>query len=192
MKSRKGIGIVADRGLARRASAGANIVVRARSASSTRGIVQFGAMTVPCALGRSGVKALKREGDGATPRGIFALLQVFYRPDVVRPTTRLPLKVIKRDDGWCDGPQDRNYNRQVKLPYRASAEHLWRADRLYDLVVMLDHNIRPRVRGGGSAIFMHVARPGYLPTEGCVALSVRDLRSLIARLRKRTRLVIRF
>jgi len=94
----------------------------------------------------------------------------------------LPVRPIDRDYGWCDAPGDRNYNRLVRHPYPASAERLWRPDALYDVVVVLDHNVRPRVRGHGSAIFMHVARPGYAPTEGCIALRREHLLVLLSRL----------
>jgi L,D-peptidoglycan transpeptidase YkuD (ErfK/YbiS/YcfS/YnhG family) len=95
-----------------------------------------------------------------------------YRPDAVaRPRTALPVRALRRADGWCDAPADRNYNRAVSHPYPASAERLWRADRLYDVVVALDHNRCPRKRNGGSAIFLHVASPGRAPTEGCVAVA---------------------
>lgn len=137
----------------------------------------------PAALGRSGRRVTKREGDGATPVGRWRLLRVLYRPDrVPRPRTGLPVRPITPADGWCDAPGDRNYNRPVRLPYPASAERLWRDDRLYDLVVVLDHNQRPRVQGAGSAIFMHVARPGLQPTEGCIALERTHLLRLLARL----------
>ncbi len=96
--------------------------------------------------------------------------------------TSLPVKPISRDDGWCDAPADRNYNRPVRLPYAASAEAVWRADRLYDIVVVLSHNTRPRVRGSGSAIFLHVAKPGYAPTEGCIALRREHLLALLRNL----------
>jgi len=99
-----------------------------------------------------------------------------------RPQTSLPVRAIRRHDGWCDASADRNYNRPVRLPYRASAEHLWREDELYDVVVVLTYNERPRVRGRGSAIFMHVARPGYAPTEGCIALARGHLLRLLERL----------
>jgi L,D-peptidoglycan transpeptidase YkuD (ErfK/YbiS/YcfS/YnhG family) len=92
----------------------------------------------------------------------------------------LPVRAIGRSDGWCDAPGDRNYNRPVRQPYPASAEPLWRGDELYDLVVVLDYNLRPRVRGRGSAIFMHVARPGYRPTEGCIALRRDHLQLLLS------------
>jgi L,D-peptidoglycan transpeptidase YkuD (ErfK/YbiS/YcfS/YnhG family) len=133
-----------------------------------------------CALGRSGQRALKREGDGATPMGRWPLRAVLYRADrVSRPRTRLPVRPIRPGDGWCDSPSDRNYNRHVSLPYPASAERLWREDRLYDIIVLLGYNDRVRVRGRGSAIFMHVASPGLGPTEGCIALQLRHLRCIL-------------
>jgi L,D-peptidoglycan transpeptidase YkuD (ErfK/YbiS/YcfS/YnhG family) len=151
---------------------------------ATRGIVKLGSLAFPCALGRSGRRASKREGDGATPIGHWRLLQVLYRPDrIQRPVTGLPLRQIRPCDGWCDAPADRNYNRPVRHPYPASAEELWRTDGLYDLVVVLSHNVRPRIRGAGSAIFMHVAQPGYKPTAGCIALKCEHLRRLLGRLR---------
>jgi L,D-peptidoglycan transpeptidase YkuD (ErfK/YbiS/YcfS/YnhG family) len=106
---------------------------------------------------------------------------VLYRADrVARPRTPLPVRAIGQHDGWCDDPADRNYNRLVKLPSRRSAEGLKRTDRLYDLVLVLGYNDRPRVRGRGSAIFVHLARPGFTPTEGCIALSQHDLLMLLA------------
>lgn len=131
----------------------------------------------------------KREGDGASPVGRFAFLRVLYRADrTQRPRTGLPVAAIRPRDGWCDAPADRNYNRAVTLPYPASAERMWRDDSLYDLVVVLSHNQRPRVRGGGSAVFVHLARPGYAPTEGCIALGEPDLRKLLGRLRRGDRI----
>jgi L,D-peptidoglycan transpeptidase YkuD (ErfK/YbiS/YcfS/YnhG family) len=125
----------------------------------------------PCALGRSGRRALKREGDGATPVGIWEAREVLYRPDRVgRPRTGLRVRPIRRADGWCDAPHDRNYNRPVRHPYHASAERLWRNDELYDLLIVLGYNDRPRRRGRGSAIFMHVTGDINQPTAGCIAL----------------------
>ncbi|MGB6700922.1 L,D-transpeptidase family protein [Methyloceanibacter sp.] len=137
------------------------------------------------ALGRSGARALKREGDGATPLGRFPVRQVLYRADrVMRPRTVFPLRAIRADDGWCEDPADRNYNRLVKLSPRSGADRLTRDDNLYDLILVLGHNDRPRVRGRGSAIFVHLARPGYAPTAGCIALSRHDLLMLLAELRR--------
>lgn len=134
---------------------------------------------------------LKREGDGASPIGDFALRQAYYRPDRTgRPRIHLPLSRVRTHDGWCDDPHDRNYNRPVRHPYPASAERMWREDRLYDLIVVLGYNDRPRVAGRGSAIFMHVASPEMKPTEGCVALQHRHLQRLLQSLRRGTRMKI--
>ncbi len=157
------------------------LTVRPQPGRRKRGLVFSAARIARCALGPAGPRARKREGDGATPAGRWKMLQVYYRADrVARPVTSLPVRALRASDGWCDAPLDRNYNRLVTLPYAASAESLWRADSIYDIVVALDHNIRPRVRGGGSAIFIHLAREGYPPTAGCVALNFHDLGMLLA------------
>lgn len=167
------------------------VVVRVLSHRATRGILRVGPLTLACALGRSGIRAIKREGDGASPLGPARLLYGFYRRDRgPRPRTRLAMRVLRSDDGWCDAPADRNYNRLVRHPYPASAEAMWRRDHLYDVVLVTDQNLRPRVRGAGSAIFVHLARPGNLPTEGCIALSRRDMGILLHHVRRGTRLVI--
>jgi len=116
---------------------------------------------------------------------------VLYRADRgQRPRTRLPVRAIRDHDGWCDDPADRNYNRLVRLPSRRSAEGLKRADPLYDLVLVLGYNDCPRVRGRGSAIFVHLARPGFTPTDGCIALSRRDLTMLLSRLGPKSAIVV--
>ena len=138
---------------------------------------------VRCALGRGGVKpaAEKREGDGASPAGVWPMRRVLWRADrLVRPATALPLTAIGEADGWCDAPGDPNYNRPVRLPYLASAERLWLDEGLYDVVVVLGYNDDPPVAGMGSAIFLHVARPDYAPTAGCVAVALRDLLETLA------------
>ena len=134
-----------------------------------------------CAIGRGGIGKKHREGDGITPIGIFPVRRILYRPDrIARPRTALPVAEIRPDDGWCDAPGDKAYNRQVRLPYPASAECLWRDDSLYDLIAVLGFNDDPVVDGAGSAIFLHAARPDYGPTEGCVALALADLLAAIA------------
>jgi len=135
----------------------------------------------PCVLGRSGARTGKHEGDGATPIGRFALRRLLYRADrLAAPTTKLPVSTIARDDGWCDDPADPRYNMQVKLPYAASHEEMWRADGLYDLVVIIGYNDDPVSAGQGSAIFMHVRAPDGAPTAGCVALDKADLLKVLA------------
>ena len=136
-----------------------------------------------CALGPGGVTAAgaKREGDGKTPLGAWPLRRVLYRPDRgAAPKTALPVQALSPDDGWCDAPDDANYNRPVRLPYPASAERLWREDGVYDLIVVLGHNDAPAVPGAGSAIFLHLARPDFSATQGCVALARHDLEALLA------------
>jgi L,D-peptidoglycan transpeptidase YkuD (ErfK/YbiS/YcfS/YnhG family) len=132
-------------------------------------------------LGKGGISREKHEGDHATPVGLFLLREVLYRPDRLRaPRTSLPLRPLSPADGWCDAPEDPRYNRRVTLPYAASAEELWRGDRVYDVIVPLGYNDDPVVPGRGSAIFLHVARPDYGGTEGCVALALDDLIAVLA------------
>jgi L,D-peptidoglycan transpeptidase YkuD (ErfK/YbiS/YcfS/YnhG family) len=138
------------------------------------------------------VKANKREGDGGTPRGSFRLKRLWWRGDrAPRPPTALPLRRIRPDDAWCEDPKDRHYNRAMRLRAGETGDRLRRDDRLYDFIVELDHNARPRVAGRGSAVFVHVARPGFSPTAGCVALEASALKRLLAWLGPRTKIVIR-
>ena len=146
-----------------------------------RGLLHFGARTIPIALGRSGIKADKREGDGATPRGRFRLIRLWWRADRSRhPPTSLPIRAIRRDDAWCEDPAHRRYNRSIRLEAGSPGDRLWRKDHLYDLLIELDHNSRPRIAGRGSAVFVHIARPGLLPTAGCVAMPAVELRRLLS------------
>jgi L,D-peptidoglycan transpeptidase YkuD (ErfK/YbiS/YcfS/YnhG family) len=167
------------------------ITVRAKSGQRSRGWLLAGPLALPVALGRGGIRANKREGDGGTPRGTFRLRRVWWRADRgARPRTLLPVRRIRGDDGWCEDPRDRHYNQPVRLGSDHPGDRLKRADRLYDLIVELDHNTRPRIAGRGSAVFVHVARPGFAPTAGCVALTAPALRRLVARTGPRTRLII--
>ena len=161
----------------------ATIRVLAPSAAASQARLALGGMVVPCALGRAGSRVVKREGDGATPIGRWHVGEVFYRMDRLRrPRTQLPVRPLRRLDGWCDAVGDRNYNRPVRHPYAASAEKLWRSDSLYDLILTLNHNTRPRVQGHGSAIFLHVAGPGYPTTAGCIAIARLHLLRVLERL----------
>jgi L,D-peptidoglycan transpeptidase YkuD (ErfK/YbiS/YcfS/YnhG family) len=181
---------------ARISPAGRPVALRAvrvapRPGAHNRGWLTAGPVRIPVALGRGGVRADKREGDGATPRGRFRPLRVWWRADRgPRPRTLLPVRRITRADGWCEDPADRRYNRPMRLADGNPGDRLWRADHLYDLIVELDHNARPRVAGRGSAIFVHLARPNFGDTAGCVALPPRPLRRLLARLSPKTRIQI--
>jgi L,D-peptidoglycan transpeptidase YkuD (ErfK/YbiS/YcfS/YnhG family) len=147
---------------------------------SPEGHLKWRGKTYRCALGRAGIAMTKREGDGATPVGCFNLRRVLYRPEREdAPQTLLAVEAIYEVDGWCDDPEDPEYNRPVSLPHGASAEAMWREDSLYDIVVVLGHNDAPVIPGCGSAIFLHVATPAYAPTEGCIALAREDLLKII-------------
>ncbi len=163
------------------------IIVRAKPGCATKGLLQAGNQVFPCALGRGGITANKREGDGGTPLGSMRLLSGYFRNDHFRGRgTRLAMSPIDADLGWCEVPDDRNYNRPVKIPYGASHERMKRDDRLYDACIVLDWNIRPRRRGRGSAIFFHLARPGFTPTQGCVAVTDKVMARLLPHLSSRT------
>jgi L,D-peptidoglycan transpeptidase YkuD (ErfK/YbiS/YcfS/YnhG family) len=165
--------------------------VRRRAGDPRTGWLTAGGIVLPVALGRGGIRANKREGDGATPRGRFRLKRLWWRADRhPRPATLLPTRPIKPDDGWCEDPADRRYNQRVNVPPGSKADRLRRADNLYDFIVELDHNTRPRVAGRGSAVFIHAARPDFKPTAGCVALRLPALRRLLVRLGPQTRIVV--
>lgn len=158
---------------------------------SGAGMARIAGRSFRCAVGRGGVSTTKREGDGATPIGTWPLRQVLYRPDRgMRPVTSLQTASMAPTDGWCDAPTDPNYNRMVRHPYPASAEHLWRRDSIYDLIVVVGYNDAPVIPGKGSAIFLHIARPDYSPTAGCVAFSRRDLVTILGLLSPASRLVV--
>ena len=166
-------------------------------ALATNGVLSLGARQFPCALGRSGLAATKREGDGGTPTGDFPLREIRYRPDRIPPpsTKGLAVRPLQVTDGWCDAPADPAYNQPVRLPYPASAEKMWRDDHLYDLLAVIGYNDAPTVPGRGSAIFLHVARDGtpptrFAPTEGCVAVRLEDLLAILAETTRSTRIRI--
>lgn len=155
---------------------------------SNTGTLRLGNLSFPCLLGKNGRSFKKREGDGKSPRGLWQLTHLYFRPDKTRKfACGLPLKP---DDGWCDAPQHKSYNRKVKLPFAASHEELWRKDEAYDILGITDHNQRPRLRGGGSAIFLHLWREGATGTEGCIALKRRDMEILLKHIKGKAYLVI--
>jgi L,D-peptidoglycan transpeptidase YkuD (ErfK/YbiS/YcfS/YnhG family) len=157
-----------------------------------RARLRIGAMSIPCRIGRTGTIRHKREGDGATPVATLRPVRGFWRQDrQPPPRTGIPMRPIRPGDGWCEVPGDRNYNRLVKKPYAASHEDMMRADALYDVVVELDWNRRPRRQGAGSAIFLHLARPEGGPTAGCIGVPARFIGLVMAMLTPRTRFVIR-
>jgi L,D-peptidoglycan transpeptidase YkuD (ErfK/YbiS/YcfS/YnhG family) len=141
-----------------------------------------GEMQLRCAVGRGGIRRDKMEGDGATPAGLFPLRQVLFRADRIGAVeTALPVRALSPADGWCDDPADARYNAAVTLPCAARHEALWRADNLYDVIVVIGYNDAPPIPGKGSAIFLHVAPPDFSPTEGCVAIPLPELLDVVQR-----------
>jgi L,D-peptidoglycan transpeptidase YkuD (ErfK/YbiS/YcfS/YnhG family) len=167
------------------------ITVHRKPGDSRRGWLTAGTLALPVALGRGGIKANKREGDGGTPRGVFRLARLWWRADRhPRPATSLPAQRISPADGWCEDPRDRRYNQPIKIAPHARGDRLARTDKLYDFIVEIDHNTRPRIAGRGSAVFIHAAREGFAPTAGCVALELNMLRRLLMRLGPKTKIVV--
>jgi L,D-peptidoglycan transpeptidase YkuD (ErfK/YbiS/YcfS/YnhG family) len=151
----------------------------------------WGAGPRRCAIGRGGIAEKQREGDGVTPSGAWPLRRVFYRPDrLPAPRSVLPLAPLARDHGWCEAPDDPDYNRLVRLPHRASTDSMWREDHLYDLVVVVGYNDEPVIAGKGSAIFLHLARAEYSATAGCIALALPDLLDALVQLNADDRLIV--
>jgi L,D-peptidoglycan transpeptidase YkuD (ErfK/YbiS/YcfS/YnhG family) len=169
------------------------ISVRSLPGRRSLGLLRVGFRTFRVALGRTGIKALKNEGDGSTPAGRFRPVRLWWRADrLPRPRSLLPTRRIAADDAWCEDPADRRYNRPFRRSASEPGDRLRRDDDLYDVIVEIDHNTRPRVAGRGSAVFIHVARPGFGPTAGCVALRRADLIALVSGLGRKTRIDIHF
>jgi L,D-peptidoglycan transpeptidase YkuD (ErfK/YbiS/YcfS/YnhG family) len=156
-----------------------------------RGWLTAGGWTVPVALGRGGIKANKREGDGGTPRGVFHPRRLWWRADRhVCPKTHLAVRAIRPEDAWCEDPADRHYNQAIRLKRGAAGDRLTREDHLYDFIVEIDHNTRPRIAGRGSAVFLHLARTNFSPTAGCVSMTRSAMLRLLRRMGPQTRIVI--
>jgi L,D-peptidoglycan transpeptidase YkuD (ErfK/YbiS/YcfS/YnhG family) len=161
------------------------IRVRPLAGNRARGWLTAGPFRIPCALGAAGIVRIKREGDKGTPAGRFRLLWGYCRPDRVRlRSAGAPLRPMRRDQGWCEDPESARYNRPVRLPAKDGTDRMWRDDHLYDLVFVLDQNFSRRSKGRGSAIFFHLARAGFTPTAGCVAISLADMLKLAPRLKR--------
>ncbi len=167
------------------------ISIRTKAGSRQRGWLHVWGHVIPVALGRGGVLANKREGDGGTPRGTFRPRRLWWRADRhSRPRTFLPIRPIGPEDAWCEDPADRHYNQAIRLHGDHPGDRLARQDHLYDFIIEIDHNTRPRIAGRGSAVFLHLARPNFGPTAGCVAMTRPAMLRLLQRIGPRTRIVI--
>jgi L,D-peptidoglycan transpeptidase YkuD (ErfK/YbiS/YcfS/YnhG family) len=169
----------------------AAIRIHSAAGDPRRGWLTAGGRTVPVALGRGGVKANKREGDGGTPKGTFRPRQLWWRADRhPRPPTFLPVRAIGPEDAWCEDPSNRHYNQPIRLDREHSGDRLRRDDHLYDFIVEIDHNNSPRIAGRGSAVFLHLTRENFSPTAGCVSMTKANMLRLLARLGPETKIVI--
>ena len=167
------------------------IRIRAAAGDPRRGWLTAGGRTVPVALGRGGIKANKREGDGGTPRGVFHPRRLWWRADRhARPRTHIPARAIRPEDAWCEDPANRHYNQAVRLERGQGGDRLTREDHLYDFIVEIDHNSSPRIAGRGSAVFLHLARDNFGPTAGCVSMRKSAMLHLLRRMGPETRIVI--
>jgi L,D-peptidoglycan transpeptidase YkuD (ErfK/YbiS/YcfS/YnhG family) len=165
--------------------------IRAAAGDRSRGWLTAGGQTIPVALGRGGIRANKREGDGGTPKGTFRPLRLWWRADRhPRPSTFLPVRAIGPEDAWCEDVSSRHYNQPVRLASKDGGDRLSRDDHLYDFIIEIDHNTRPRVAGRGSAVFLHLARKDFSPTAGCVSMTKSAMLRLLKRLGPETRIVI--
>ena len=146
---------------------------------------------IKCAIGKNGIAKNKQEGDLKTPKGIFKLKKIFYRKDKIKFIKTILKKIyIKKNIGWCDDPTSKYYNKEIKFPFKGSAEKLWRKDNIYDLVIVLNYNFNPIIKNKGSAIFLHICKKNYAPTKGCVAINKKDMINLLANIKRNTNLII--
>jgi L,D-peptidoglycan transpeptidase YkuD (ErfK/YbiS/YcfS/YnhG family) len=167
------------------------IRIHAAAGNPCRGWLMAGQQTIPVALGRGGIIANKREGDGGTPKGTFQPRQLWWRADrAPRPQTFLPVRAIRPEDAWCEDPANRHYNQPIMLGQENGGDRLTREDHLYDFIIEIDHNTSPRIAGRGSAVFLHLARPNFSPTAGCVSMTKSAMLQLLRRIGTDTKIVI--
>jgi len=156
-----------------------------------KNLLRFNGNSYTCAIGKNGVTAEKKEGDGCTPLGEYSLGCIYFRKDkLILPDVKLPTIAIDKNAGWCDDVVSDDYNRPVAFPFKYSAERLFRDDDIYDIVCVINYNSDPVIKGKGSAIFLHIARNDYSGTEGCVALQQNDLIQLLSQINSQTRISI--
>ena len=154
------------------------------------GYLKYKKFKFRCALGKSGIKNKIEEGDNVTPRGTFKIVKLLYRSDrIFKISTVLKKFKIKKNMGWCDDPDSKFYNKQIKLPTSLRHEKLYRKDSLYDLIVVLNYNFKPVIKNKGSAIFIHITNK-YKPTQGCIALRKDNLITLLSLIKKNTKIKI--
>ena len=155
------------------------------------GYLKYKKFKFRCALGKGGIKQKEREGDFITPKGKFKLIKIYYRSDRIKKINSTLKKIkIKKNMGWCDDVSSNYYNKQIKINKKISHEKLHRKDNVYDIIVVLNYNLNPIIKGKGSAIFLHVAKKNYNKTQGCIALKKNELLYLVSKIKKNTQIRI--
>ena len=155
------------------------------------GHIKYKNLKFRCAVGKAGIARKKQEGDNVTPKGTFKIVKIYYRSDRVKKiSSKFKQIEITKNMGWCDDPKSKKYNQLIKLPTKYSHENLYRRDNIYDLILVLNYNMKPKIKNKGSAIFIHVAKKNYKKTAGCIALRKVDLICLIKEINKNTRVII--
>jgi len=155
------------------------------------GYLKYKDFKFKCALGKAGIGNKKFEGDNITPKGEFRIVKIYYRKDRLKKlTSKFKLTGISKNMGWCDDIKSRKYNQLIKLPTKYSHEILYRRDNIYDLILVLNYNMKPIIKNKGSAIFIHVSKKNYKKTAGCITLKKTDLICLIKEIKKNTKIFI--
>ena len=155
------------------------------------GYLKYKDFKFKCALGKSGIGKKREEGDNITPKGVFNIIKIYYRKDRLKKLpSKFTLTEIKKNMGWCDDPKSRKYNQPIKLPTKYNHENLYRKDNTYDLILVLNYNMKPTIKNKGSAIFIHVAKKNYKKTAGCIALKKNHLKKLVKTIKKNTKVII--
>ena len=155
------------------------------------GYLKYKKFKFRCALGKGGIKQKEREGDFITPKGKFKLIKIYYRSDRIKKINSTLKKIkIKKNMGWCDDVSSNYYNKQIKINKKIGHEKLHRKDNVYDIIVVLNYNLNPIIKGKGSAIFLHVAKKNYNKTQGCIALKKNELLYLVSKIKKNTQIRI--
>ena len=156
-----------------------------------KNILIYKGYKLKCSIGKSGTTNSKKEGDLATPKGVFNLGALYYRKDRIKlPKCKLVKIVIKRNMGWCNDIKSKFYNKQIKLPFEYKAEKLYLKNNIYDLIINIKYNHKPIIKGKGSAIFLHIARKNFKATEGCIAINKKDFLNILPLIDKKTKIII--
>ena len=146
---------------------------------------------VKCAVGKRGISQKKREGDLITPVGRYRIKYVLYRKDRIKKIkTKLKKIIIRKNMGWCDDPRSKNYNKLINLPFNYSYEKLFKKENIYDIILVLDYNMRPVKKNKGSAIFIHIAKKNYKKTQGCIAIKKTELLKILKKIDINTKVKI--